>query len=1076
MAKRRVLGFVEPNYIFQNKVDSLPIMTTISELPPDRPERLAAWFAEAVRSEVVELEKSGGAQTYEVLSGKQFEVLGPAKAIYHFIIADGTRIPEDASGKLKTASQQFTVSVVAQDANRISLIVEGNNLPKNIPRAVLLVDDTALLRKLADALDKVVANPTSVSPLATVLFHPAHATVGIGHLPISSIDAVGEEKSQIISRACASSLTYIWGPPGTGKTHLIAYLISTLAVLGERVLVTSHTHVAVDQALYAAIKTETEPGPLANSPLLQEGKILRIGQTADPKIPAAVRLDKVLDSRAQQLQITILELETKIRALSDLVKSNRLQLSKWTRLEKVTQQMNGALQEVKVAEDWHKAKEATTVHAKRAYWQSRQDLERAERAWFFRNSKVQRATLAVKTTEEDVRVAEESVAKAIRAVEEAGGLVKDIGGSLAECQTACEGLPRKSELEDQIGIIEAQVLPLQDEISRLNDQISELQRTIIRDAQVIFCTLTKNYVGKELEGHTFDAVIADEISMALPPMLFLAGGRAKTRVILVGDFLQLPPIIRSDIEVSNQRLGTDTFQLSRVARGLKPAKDSAVLTELTEQRRMAPRIADVARHLVYNRAGLRLTDHAYVRDRPIPQWLDFLPENPLTIVDTADLHCWCGKQPGTLSRFNFYSATIATELAAIAATRLHEPPEEIPPPVGIVTPYAAQRRLLGRLVEGMNLAKWVTAGTVHTFQGSQAALIVFDSVLDEPYWSARLCTPDAVEDVLRQINVAVTRAQHKFLFVGSSEWLNKYAKPASGLGQLWSYLKAKADLVSASDLVGADYQQRALGLAGDDGGWRVPVATKGGAPVHEILDEMTFFEKFKADLSSAKESIFGLVPYFGEFRWPTIEPIFRKALSNEVQVTLVTPPLSEAENRDYVEKAIKNLRDLGAIVVPSSGLHGKDVIIDARIHYTGSLNWASHRGRAEIMHRTDNPALARLVLEFLQAKHIRAAAEHEGGTSRTCPQCGGPVHVVNQRVQGRFDFRQALKIGCVNFQRSGCKYLRDIDERAPFRELPRCKIDGRTKYRRIRRGRGEIWQCPKHPKGCPTERVVPGDP
>ncbi len=1054
-------------------------MTSPSELPlPDRLERLAGWFAEAVRSEITELEKSGGAQTYEVLSGRQFEILGLAKAIYHFIVADATRIPEDASGKLKTPSQQFTVTVVAQDANRISLIVEGNNLPKNIPRAVLLVDDTALLRKLAEALDKVVANPTSVGPLATVIFHPAHATVSNGRLPISSIEAVGEEKGKIIAQACGSSLTYIWGPPGTGKTHLIAYLIGTLAALGERVLVTSHTHVAVDQALYAAIKTEKDPGPLANSPLLQEGKILRIGQTADPKIPAAVRLDKVLDSRAQQLQATILELETKVRELSDQVKSHRIQLSKWARLEKVTEQMNAALHKVKEAEDWQKAKEAERVDAKRAHWESRQGLERAERAWFFRTSKVQRAMLAVKTAEEHVSVAEEGVAKALQVVEDAKGRVEDIDRSLAECRTACEGLPSKSDLETQIRIIEAQVSPLQDEISRLNEQISELQRTIIRDARVIFCTLTKNFVGKELEGQTFDAVIADEISMALPPMLFLAGGRAKARVILVGDFLQLPPIIRSDVEVSNQRLGTDTFQLSRVAQGLKPAKDSAVLTSLTEQRRMAPAIADVARHLVYGRANLQLTDHEDVKNRLLPQWLNFLPENPLIIVDTADLHCWCGKQPGTLSRFNFYSATIAAELTARAATLLSEPPEEIPPPIGIVTPYAAQRRILGRLVEAMNLAKWVTAGTVHTFQGSQARLILFDSVLDEPYWSARLCTPDpdVVADVLRQINVAVTRAQHKFVFIGSSEWLHRYARPASGLGQLWSYLTAKADLISASDLVGTDFAKRVFGLTGDSDGWRVPVASKEGGPVHEILDETTFFEKFKTDLASAKESIFGLVPYFGEFRWPTIEPLIRDALARKVEVTLVTPPLSEAENRDYVEKAIKNMRDLGAIVIPSMGLHGKDVIIDARIHYTGSLNWASHRGRAEIMHRTDYPALARLVLEFLQAKHIRAAVVHEDGQPRTCPQCGGPVHVVNQRVQGKFDLRQALKVGCVNFQATDCKYLRDIDERAPFRQPPRCKIDGRTKYRRVRRGRGEIWQCPKHPKECPTERVVPGDP
>ena len=37
---------------------------------------------------------------------------------------------------------------------------------------------------------------------------------------------------------------------------------------------------------------------------------------------------------------------------------------------------------------------------------------------------------------------------------------------------------------------------------------------------------------------------------------------------------------------------------------------------------------------------------------------------------------------------------------------------------------------------------------------------------------------------LRDLNVAVTRAKEKSVFAGSSEWLNKHAKRASGLGQM----------------------------------------------------------------------------------------------------------------------------------------------------------------------------------------------------------------------------------------------------------------------------------------------------
>ena len=249
-------------------------------------------------------------------------------------------------------------------------------------------------------------------------------------------------------------------------------------------------------------------------------------------------------------------------------------------------------------------------------------------------------------------------------------------------------------------------------------------------------------------------------------------------------------------------------------------------------------------------------------------------------------------------------------------------------------------------------------GTVHTFQGNEADLIVFDSVLDEPYYGARLCAPKSLDEVRRDLNVAVTRAKNKFVFVGSSTWLNQHAKPGSGLGELWSLLKERADLVPAGELVERGFGQRVSDRYVDSSSWRLPHDADGF--VHEILDETTFFERFAKDINSACKSMFGLVAYFGEYRWPRIQPLLSAALARGVEVTLVTPPLSEIErreeNRQYVEKAIKNMRELGAVVVSAAGLHGKDIVIDERIHYTGSLNWASHRGRDEIMHRTDSPS------------------------------------------------------------------------------------------------------------------------
>jgi len=1047
--------------------------------PPEAASDLASWFAEGVRDELSKLEKEskkeGGERRYEVLSGELVNKLGQNQAIFRFVIADGTLIPEESSGRLKpTEGNEYNASVVSQQGNHIFLQLDGDSpLPPGIPRALLIIDDTALLRELAKVLGEISNNPTLIGPLSTTVFHPDKAELGEAMpLEIASFcPNITGELFHVIKRACGSSITYLWGPPGTGKTYAIAHLIKVLLERGERLLVTSHTNVAVDQAAYEAIKSDNnDKGPLFEHLAVKEGRVLRIGRTINEKVEN-LQVEKIIEMKENEIQEEISKIHLVIKPLSDKRAICRSGISEWDSLKELESRQQGAIERLKQIE-------AMLIHAADEINRTRillevlhANLEKAHQAWFRRNSKIQKATHELRLAESNLSKLENEFKVNQDKENRAKILADEIKAALNNQGERLKGFPSRKTLENELSTINKELGPLEHNLNELQDKLSRLGDELISNARVIFCTLTKCYIGKELKDQKFDAVIIDEISMALPPLVFLAAGKASSRVILVGDFLQLPPIVRSDSPISNSRLGKDTFHLAGVAVGNRPSDNCRVLTKLSVQRRMVPAIANIARGLVYDQAGLKLIDYYNGKKRESPKF-EFLPENPLTIVDTADLNCWSGKQPGSLSRFNFYSATLAVELAAMCALGLPGSKEE--PPIGIVTPYAAQRRLLRKLVKDLGLQDWILAGTVHTFQGNQADIIIFDSVLDEPYWGARLCNPQGSEEVKKDLNVAVTRAKHRFIFLGSSEWLNRHAGRRSGLGQLWAFLKDHADLVSANDLVELGFSQRVSDSFARQEGWQLPF--EDGNPKIEPLNETNFFERFAEDVNSASTSIFGLVPYFGGYRWPRVQPLFNAALSRQVEVTLITPPLKELEsetNKEYVKKAIKNLRDLGAVVVSASGLHGKDIVIDERILYTGSLNWASHRGRTESMHRINSPAYAKLVLDYMQARYIRQSAVFEDGTPRVCPKDGWPIQVVNQRRQGRWDF-QSMKVGCTNPDCEG--YLRDIDERPPFKELPLCTIDGRTKYRRVRRGRGEVWQCPKHPAECPREKVVPGDP
>lgn len=1046
--------------------------------PPQEMAALAKWFAEGVHAELQALERKGGTQVYEVHSGRLIEPKGPNQGIFVFLIADGTRIPEDAAGRLKSEDSEFTASVIGQRGNIIHLHIEGKTLPPSIHWARLIIDDTALLRRLAEILEECSENSTNLSSLAISVFHPSRASVHSNSLPDTpELVRISGEHRNVVEQACGSSVSYIWGPPGTGKTYAIAYLITALIEADERVLVTSHTHAAVDQALYEAVKTETERdkcGPLATHSAVSSGKVLRMGVTANPKVPDTVRFDKVLETREQEIQDMILETEAQIKPLFKIMEWGRAVLSEWDKLVEFANRLDAIKGSVEKASLNQTSAEEAISRSKDSIRQRMDGLEKAKRAWFRREAKTRRAKQALEESELKLHQAEKALVSATQEKKKFLQLEHNLQQALKKQREVCEKLPKREIVEKELSEKATELKPLEEKLDALQEELSRLGQIVINEAQAIFCTLTKSYTGKELEDQKFDAVIIDEISMALPPLIFLAAGRSKSRVVLVGDFLQLPPIVRSDTEITNAILGTDTFHLAGIAIGMRPSEPCPVLAKLTTQRRMVPAIADVARHLVYRQAG-GLDDHEDVRQRKVEEvapWLGFLPNNPLIIIDTADLYCWSGKQPGTLSRFNMYSATLAVDIAAMAAKKIQKPPLEEPQPIGIITPFAAQRRLLSKLIADMELDRWVAAGTVHTFQGNQADLIIFDSVLDEPYYTARLCNPKVTEDVLKDLNVAVTRAKNKFVFIGSSEWLNKHARPASALGRMWSFLKGPADLLSALDLIGNDFRQRVASASSEPAAWDIPKGEKGYTI--QILDDESFFGHFAKDINASEISIFALAPYFGEYRWPKIQPLFNTALARKIEITIVTPPLAEAKNKSYVENVIMNLRSLGAVVVSASGLHGKDVIIDERIVYTGSMNWSSHRGRAEVIHRIDAPKYAKQCLEFLHAKHIRQAATNEDGTPRVCPYCGFPIQIVNQRRQHfRWDL-QAMKVGCTNPKCEG--YLRDIDERPPFKKVPVCQVDGRTKYRRVRRGRGEIWQCPKHAKECPTEKVIPGDP
>ena len=353
-----------------------------------------------------------------------------------------------------------------------------------------------------------------------------------------------------------------------------------------------------------------------------------------------------------------------------------------------------------------------------------------------------------------------------------------------------------------------------------------------------------------------------------------------------------------------------------------------------------------------------------------------------------------------------------------------------------MTPDETQAGLTALVAEEAGLSGIAAATTLDRLPDRVVDLVILDLVCGHPHVASPWASVKWAETLGAKIATMTARARKGLLLVGSSSWINERVRDKSALGRLWNR-------VSGNERFLGEYRDRALTLL------------QGAECEDGIVEE----------LARAEEEIFAILPHPDESWWPVLAGHFSAGPGRGVATTLLVPPLAEAPDPRWADQALRRVRAIGCIGVQSTGFRGLTMVIDGRTVLTGG---------PDLLYRVECPGFAERLLRLMQASLIRESATSRAGQPRTCPHCGWPVQVVNQRRRmGGWD-RQPLKVGCTN---DSCrKYLRDLDERLPLAEPPRCPVDGRTPYRRLRRGRGWVWVCPLHPYECPREKVVPGDP
>ena len=206
-------------------------------------------------------------------------------------------VAEGTSATLIVEKQGYESEVVSIFGSVVTLSV-----PAETPRAAagaLRLDLSWLLREQCKRLQELVAGGPGFNAAAAM----AVVAPDRDNFPRTPVRLTEDEVSDLndgqrhaISLGLTHGVTWLWGPPGTGKTKTLSELVVQLAERGLRVLLSAPTNAALDVAVNKILERE---------PWLADGGLVRLGQPVDPTLVGreggAVLVDEIAAERGAEI-------------------------------------------------------------------------------------------------------------------------------------------------------------------------------------------------------------------------------------------------------------------------------------------------------------------------------------------------------------------------------------------------------------------------------------------------------------------------------------------------------------------------------------------------------------------------------------------------------------------------------------------------------------------------------------------------------------------------------------------------------------------------------------------------------
>lgn len=474
-------------------------------------------FGRAIHAELAAV-RAAPASDIELVDGRRVSRDGAFQ--YVFAAANAVRGLQDGvdASVVLPGDEAVDVRVVSVEGQQIRLSSK-QDLGHTIVKARLQADAGFLLQKLWDRLLALDGNHR----LGKILLGQATPK---GEPTETTDSSLNPEQLAALRNALGRELTVIWGPPGTGKTRTIGAIAAHAFAQGERVLLVSHTNVALDGAV---LSVAAHPGSPSRAGALLRAGVPRMPELAGRReLLASTLVEDAIEGLRERrdaaekelgpLRDSLRGVET-VRVLADWHESLRRERRAVER--RLEQELPNAM--TLAGGHRRRANEATDEKGRQWYGEKASQAEREARVI---RREIQSHLLELL---EVPRIYDLVQASHAEEAEELLARVDDAGVGAARLLAS-----RSSMRADEQTSAQTRVRELEAVMTQVGEEIRGAEEAVLSDASIVAATLTAAFARGAITRQRFGLVIVDEASIASFPALWAVAALG-TRMVVVGD-------------------------------------------------------------------------------------------------------------------------------------------------------------------------------------------------------------------------------------------------------------------------------------------------------------------------------------------------------------------------------------------------------------------------------------------------------------------------------------------------------------------------------------------------------------